>query len=351
MRVALVGLGSAGFAIHLPALAGLAAVQAVGVCDADVTRRERAAAAFGVPAYADFATMLAESRPEVVVIATPPDSHADLCLRALAAGAHVLCEKPFVSSVAEADSIIRAAARAGRQVAVHHQFREMPIFRALLDEVSREGADALTFVQVWQMMDMAPWNETGWRGAIVERTLYEAGVHLLDLVLALFQETPISVQAAISSAGQPGETADAIVLATLEFSKGRLAQITQNRMCKGPRQYFEVRADLPEASLRASFGGRSRLSAGLHRGTRPHLRFEFGFSGLAWKEMGSRRTVLARNPKAPMVDASREVISRTLAAFRNGAEPPTSAQRARDVMAVVVACYRSAATGQRISIE
>jgi predicted dehydrogenase len=253
--------------------------------------------------------------------------------------------------VGEADRVMLAAAAAGRQVAVHHQFREMPIFRALLDEVARDGADALTFVQVWQMMDLAPWSETGWRGGMAERTLYEAGVHLLDLVLALFQEVPVSVQASTSAAGQPGETADAIVVATLEFSRGRLAQITQNRMCKGPMQYFEVRADMPSASLRASFGGRSRLSAGLHRGTKPHVRFEFGLSGMAWKETGAHRRVIARNPKAPMVAASRQVITRTLDAFRSGAEPPTSAQRARDIMAVVAACYRSAATGQRISLE
>lgn len=347
MRVALVGLGSAGFTIHLPALAGLAGIQVVGVCDADTNRRDRAAAAFSVPTFLDVETMLAESRPEVVVIGTPPDTHVELCLRALAAGAHVLCEKPFVPSVAEADRVIGAAAEVGRRVAVHHQFREMPIFRALLDEVSRAGAAELRFVQVWQMMDLAPWNETGWRGAMVQRTLYEAGVHLLDLVLALFQETPISVQASTSAAGQPGETADAVVVATLEFSRGRLAQITQDRMCKGPMQYFEVRADMTAASLRASFGGRSRLSAGWHRGT-PHARFEFGQSGLAWQETGAHRTVLARNPKAPMVEASRVVFTRTLDAFRNGTEPPTSGERARDILAVIAACYRSAATGQRI---
>ena len=350
MRVALVGLGSAGFTMHLPALAGLAGVEVSGVCDADPARRDRAAKAFGVPTYTDFDTMLADSRPGVVVIGTPPDTHADFCIRALAAGAHVLCEKPFVPTVAEADRVLEAAGAAQRQVAVHHQFREMPIFRALLDEVSRSGADALRFAQVWQMMDMAPWDETGWRGTMVERTLFEAGVHLVDLVLALFQEVPISVQASTSAAGQPGETADAIVLATLEFSRGRLAHITQDRVCKGPMQYFEVRADMTDASLRASFGGRSRVSAGLHRGTTPHLRFDFGLSGLAWKEIGAHRTVLARNPKAPMVEASRLVITKTLEAFRLGTEPPTSGERARNILAVVAACYQSAAAGQRVAV-
>lgn len=351
MRVALVGLGEAGFTIHLPAIAGLTDLQMVGACDADPSRRERAITKFHVPAFADFDTMLADSRPEVVIVCTPPDTHADFCLRALAAGAHVLCEKPFAVTIGDADRVIEAAGRAGRRVAVNHQFREMPIFRALLEVVAREGAGALTFVQVWQIMDMAPWNEAGWRGDMTERTLFEAGVHLLDLVMALFQETPVSVQAMTSAAGKSGETVDAVVLATLEFSRGRLAHITQNRVCKGPMQYFEVRADLPSASLRASFGGRSRLSAGMYRSTRPHVRIDFGRSGLAWKEDGDRRTVLARNPKEPMVFAARRVIEQSLHAFGTGTEPPTSAERARDLLRVVSACYRSAATGRRVAIE
>ena len=48
---------------------------------------------------------------------TPPNSHADYCLRAFAAGAHVICEKPFVSSLAEAEDVLDAARRAGRRVA------------------------------------------------------------------------------------------------------------------------------------------------------------------------------------------------------------------------------------------
>lgn len=351
MRVVLVGLGSAGFTIHLPALAGLTEVELVGACDADPARRERASAKFHVPAFADFDTMLADARPEVVVIGTPPDSHADFSVRALEAGAHVICEKPFAPTMADADRVIEASGRAGRQVAVNHQFREMPIFRALLDEVAREGAGTLTLVQVWQMIDMPPWSEAGWRGQMTERTLSEAGVHLLDFVTALFQEMPVSVQAMTSAAGQPGETVDAVVLATLEFSRGRLAHVTQNRLCKGPTQYFEVRADLPSASLRASFGGRSRLSAGMYRSTRPHVRIDYGRSGMAWKEVGDRRTVLARNPKEPMVFAARRVIKQTLHAFDTGTEPPTSAKRARDLLRVVTACYRSASTGRRVTIE
>lgn len=349
MRIALVGLGEAGFTIHLPALARVASAEVVGAADLDRTRQGRAAAKFSVPVFAGFDDMLAQTRPDVVLVATPPDTHADYCLKGIAAGAHIICEKPFVSSVEEADAVLEAAARAGRQVAVNHEFREMPIFRAIRHEVVRSGA--LAFVQIWQLIDLPPGREPGWRGQMTERTLFEAGVHLVDFLMVLFGEKPISVQAAISAAGGPDEAADAIVLATLEFSQGRLAQIVQNRLCKGERQYFEVRADVHGASLRASFGGRSRLSAGFYRATTPHIRVEYGVSGLAWKEVGATRTFLARNPKHPEVVATRRVLEETLEAFETGGKPPTSGRDAREVLEVIAACYRSAHTGRRIRLD
>jgi predicted dehydrogenase len=186
---------------------------------------------------------------------------------------------------------------------------------------------------------------------MLQRTLYEAGVHLVDFLIALFGERPVAVQAWTSTCGvREGET-DAVALVTLEFSRGRLAQIVQNRLCKGETQYFEVRADTTRASLRASFGGRARLSAGLFRSTRPHLRFEYGTAGIAWQETGTRRRFLARNPREPGMMATRLVLERTLTAFRTGGEPPASGEAGRDVLAVIGAAYRSAATGTRVIID
>ena len=325
-RVATVGLGNAGYTLHLPALAGIPDVSVVGACDPDSGRRARAADRFRVPVFADFDEMLATAAPDVVVVGTPPDSHADYCLRSFGAGAHVICEKPFVSSLDEADRVIAAAASAGRRIALNHEFREMPIFRAIRDEAARAKGQDIVFAQVWQLMDLPPWAEPGWRGQMLQRTLYEAGVHLVDFLMALFGEKPVAVSATTSTCGvREGET-DAVALATLEFSRGRLAQIVQNRLCKGETQYFEVRAELPSASLRASFGGRARVSAGLHRATKPHIRFDYGVSGIAWREVGNTRKVLARNPKEPGMIATRFVFEKSLAAFRDGGKPPASGE-------------------------
>jgi predicted dehydrogenase len=130
-----------------------------------------------------------------------------------------------------------------------------------------------------------------------------------------------------------------------------LAQIVQNRLCKGETQYFEVRADTDRASVRASFGGRARVTAGLFRSPKPHVRFEYGIAGLAWRESGAKRTQLARNPRDPGMIATRLVFERTLEAFQRGTEPPASGEAGRDVLIVIAAAYRSAATGARVKID
>ena len=351
MKVAVVGLGNAGYTLHLPALAGISGITVVGACDLDPARRERAAARWGVAVFPEFDAMIEASRPEVVIVGTPPDTHAEYCLRAFAAGAHVICEKPFVPTLADADRVLAAAAAAQRGLAFNHEFREMPIFLALRREVERIGRSELVFAQVWQLMDLPPWREPGWRGQLLQRTLHEAGVHLVDLLIALFGESPVAAQAAISSGGVREDRTDAVALVTLEFSRGRLAQIVQNRLCKGEWQYFEVRADTVQTSLRASFGGRARISAGLFRSIRPHLRLELGAAGLAWREQGTRRITLARNGRDPGMTATREVLSRSIEAFRHGTRPPIDGAEARRVLEVIAACYESAATGRRVRLD
>src|SRR5579862_6667335 len=154
MRVGLIGLGNAGYTLHLPALAALPEAQVVGAVDPDRERRERAAAKFGVPVFETFDQLLDRAKADLIVIGTPPDSHGSYCRKALGAGMHVLCEKPFASSVAEAEEIIAAARQAGKGLALNHEFREMPIFRAVLDASRRPNAGPVAFAQVWQLMDL-----------------------------------------------------------------------------------------------------------------------------------------------------------------------------------------------------
>ena len=349
MRVGFVGLGWAARAFHVPALRGLAGIELVGGVDSDAERRASWEAETRIPAFGSFEELAERARPKLVVVATPPDSHEAVCLQALESGAHVLCEKPFVSSTEEADRVIAAAARAERFVAVNHEFREMPIYKVLRDSIGGEGVGHLVFCQIWQLMDLAPWDEpVEWRAAMPNRTLFEGGVHLVDLLMTLFEEKPSAVYARHSSGLEPGRTADAIHLVTLEFSSGRLAQITIDRLCKAGTRYVEVRADCEHASLRASHGGRALVQIGKKRAERTGIRFDVGAGGTAWMERGLRRTTLARSPRDSAMHATRALAAKIVEAIHAGEEPPSSAREAREVLDVIAAAYRSAASGARV---
>jgi predicted dehydrogenase len=349
MRVGFAGLGWAARAFHLPALRRIDGATPVGGFDLSPEQRDSWEKETGLPALSSLDQLLEQERPDAVVIATPPDSHAELCLQLLAAGKDVICEKPFVATIDEADRVLAAADSAGKGVAVNHEFREKPIFKAILQEVGSERSGRLVFCQIWQLMDLAPWNEpVAWRAAMPNRTLFEGGVHLVDLLLVLFGELPEAVYARHSAGLDPSRTADAIHLVTLEFPGGRLAQITIDRLCPAGTRYVELRADCERASLRASHGGRAFVRIGAKRAQKTGLRLDYGPGGLAWLERGLDRTVLARNPRDDGVFGTAGLLKQVLAAFEEGREPPSSGREARDVLSVIDAAYRSAAAGQRI---
>ena len=85
MKLGYVGLGWAARSFHLPALKSVATAEAVGGADSSAEQRESWHSATGLPVYESLDELLEHGHPDVVVIATPPDSHGDLCLEALAA--------------------------------------------------------------------------------------------------------------------------------------------------------------------------------------------------------------------------------------------------------------------------
>ena len=351
MRIGYVGLGWATQAFHLPAARRVEAAEPVGGCDPSAEQRLRFERESELPSFETLDELVADTSPDLVVVATPPDSHAELCLRALEAGTHVLCEKPFVSTVAEADRVLAAAERARRQVAVNHEFREKPIFRAVKEAVGSSEAGRLVFTQIWQLMNLAPWDEpVPWRAAMPNRTLFEGGVHLVDLILHLHEQLPAGVYARHSSGLARDRDADAIHLVTLDFPDGLLAQITIDRLCPAGTRYVELRADCERSSLRASHGGRALVRVGAKRAEKTGISLEYAPGGLAWLERGNGRRTLARNPRDDGVYGTAKLLEGILAALGEDREPPSSGREARDALRVVEAAYRSAESGQRVAL-
>jgi predicted dehydrogenase len=351
MRLGFAGLGWAARGFHLPALREVPKVEVVGGFDSSPEQRASWERETGKPAYATFEELLDRGKPDVLSIATPPAAHHELLLAALDAGLHVFCEKPFVETLEQADEVLARARDRGRQIAVNHEFREKPIFKAVGDAIRSGEHGRLVFCQIWQLMDLPPWEEhVAWRAAMPNRTLFEGGVHLVDLLLWYFGELPEAVFAR-HSAGYHERDADAIHIVTFEFPAGRLAQLTIDRLCPAGTRYAEVRADCERASLRASHGGRALVQLGKKRAESSGLRFDFATGGLAWMEQGLRRKTLARDPRASGVYGTAKLLKKVVPAFEEGREPPSSGREARQALAVIEAAYASARTGGRVEVE
>src|SRR5215470_1091882 len=87
---------------HLRALESLTNVEVAAVCDISPARAEATAERFRIPAwYANYSEMLADIRPDLVHITTPPTSHFQIAKSCLAAGLNVLCEKPITTTYQE----------------------------------------------------------------------------------------------------------------------------------------------------------------------------------------------------------------------------------------------------------
>ncbi len=116
LRAAVIGCGGIAYE-HLPYLATSPRCDLVAVVDRSLAMAEAAVAKFGKgTAYSDSARMLAEARPDVVHVLTPPHTHDALVREALAAGAHVVCEKPMTGTASETAVLLDFAAAQGRML-------------------------------------------------------------------------------------------------------------------------------------------------------------------------------------------------------------------------------------------
>ncbi len=118
LRVGMVGLGLVSTA-HWKGYDSHPRAEVVAVCDLDLDRARRFAECYGIDeVYADYDQMLRHARLNVVDIATPTFLHAPMARKALEAGSHVHCEKPFCRSVGEGQELVEMARTRGLQLLV-----------------------------------------------------------------------------------------------------------------------------------------------------------------------------------------------------------------------------------------
>ncbi len=194
IRWLLVGAGDIAKKRVAPALAGIPGSQLVAVCDPRIDAADQLADAYNVAyacRYRDLDTALAQAPVDAVYLATPVWRHADGALRALAAGKHVLIEKPLALSAPEAARVVAAAQASGTYAACAYFRRFSPRYRHLREMLERgEFARLLALHLTYQSwFSPAPDDPKYWR-VVRERSgggpLSDMGTHMFDVLIGLF---------------------------------------------------------------------------------------------------------------------------------------------------------------------
>lgn len=185
LRVGLIGYGYAGQTFHAPLIAGVPGLQLAAVSSRDAARVH--ADWPGVEVLPDAHALIARADLDLVVIASPNDSHHPLARAALAAGRHVVVDKPFTLTLAEARELTALADARGRLLSVFHNRRWDSDFLTLRALIGRGELGRVVHLESafdrFRPLVRDRWRESAAPGAGL---WFDLGPHLLDQALQLF---------------------------------------------------------------------------------------------------------------------------------------------------------------------
>ena len=129
LRVGIIGCGGIATDKHMPGLSKIDEVEIAAFFDINQECAQRAALNFGIDGakvYSHVDELLAEKDIDVVHICTTVTTHADLSIRAMEAGKHVMCEKPMAANSEEAKKMLEVSKKTGKKLTIgcQNRFRE-----------------------------------------------------------------------------------------------------------------------------------------------------------------------------------------------------------------------------------
>ena len=338
MKFGIIGAGMIG-RFHAKAIQAMTG----GTLHSVFAKRPEAAAEFagefGVIPHSDLEAFLADPELDIVTIATPSGAHLEPALAAFAAGKHVICEKPLEITTERIDSMMTAAAAAGRTLAAILNRRFHPGMDAF-----KKAADAGRFGQLtsasayikW-FRDQAYYDSAAWRGTWSldgGGALMNQGIHTIDSLLHLAGPVK-SVQANTACLAHEGIEVEDIAVAILEFENGARGVI-EGSTCTWSKVGHPARVQLAGTDG-SVFLADEAFELWDFRQEEPE-----DSTIRATLMKGQEAGLGANDPKAINFLQHQRNFEEVATAIREGREPSTSAAEARRSVALINAIYESA---------
>jgi predicted dehydrogenase len=332
-RVALVGYGFSGKTFHAPLISAVPGLDLVAVSSGDSSKVRRDLP--DVTVHPDPFDLVTASAIDLVVIATPNDSHAPLARAALLAGKHVVVDKPFTLDMSEARELITLAARQDRILSVFHNRRWdsdfLTVQRAIADGLAGNVSHFESHFDRFRPLVRDRWRERAGPGSGV---WFDLGPHLVDHQALRLFGLPDRVQANLARQ-RDGSATDDWAHIILDYGERRI--ILHASMLVARRMHrFTVHGDAGSLVKRECDQQEQQLLAGM----RP------GASG--WGEDGDQLLVYDGDGKERLVPATagdqRLYYAGIAAALRGTAKNPVPGIQALATMAVIEAAIESART-------
>jgi predicted dehydrogenase len=334
-RTAIIGTGA--FAkCHVNALrmAG-EQVELVAAADIDAGRVEAFTSDHAIPyAFSDVESMLETIRPRLVLIATPPGTHADLSIKSMEAGAWALCEKPLCASLAEFDRIEEAERRTGNYTSSVFQWRFGSAGQHL-KRLIEQGVLGKPLV----CNSLITWYRTPayyavpWRGKWATElggTTMGHGIHAIDFVLWLLGEWQ-EVRAMIGTLDREIEVED-VSMACVRFANGAMANMTNSAL--SPRESSYLRFDFQRATVELTHLYSYRNA-------------DWRYSGLPGGANAQEVAKWAHLPEDKPSSHGGQVAA-FLASLNAGQRPAVSGQDVRGTIEFLASLYKAGMTGQAV---
>ena len=336
LGVALLGFGYAGRVFHAPLIEATPGLSLRVVA----SRRAGAVAAAcpGVRVVTDPLQAIRQTDVDLVVVATPNETHAPLAEAALRAGRHVVVDKPFTVTLDEARALVALARKVGTVLSVFQNRRWDSDF-LVVAQVLRAGdlgevVECRSEISRWRPTVRDRWREQPGPGAGL---WYDLGPHLIDQVLRLFG-LPHAVHAMLRTQRPGGRTIDWFQV-TLEYP-GRQAVLVSSMLAAAPAPRFVLRGTDGAAVKAHADPQEHQRAAGVVIGSDT-----WGHDPdplVVWSPDGTRREVAA-----PAGDWGR-YYAMLRDAIQIAAPPPVTLPEALRVMAVLEAGLQSSSTARAV---